>query len=580
MKNLYETMLRLILLSALFFLCPSMVKAAGSATIGFSGDSTVYVGNNITITMYISDVNGANGGIASVGGNLSFDSSCLEYVSGVGVNYPYGFQMNPAADYKLAGLDTSLSNGITGYTNVFTFTFHAKRLCSTTITLKNAKISDTVDKATAHISAKAVQVVNPPSSNNNLSNLTISSGSLPFDKNNTSYQVNVDSDVNQVTVNAQAEDGGARVTGIGSKLLDYGNNTISITVTAPSGAKKTYTIHVNRKDNRSSNNKLASLTVNGGSLEPSFSASKEEYSLAVPYSVSSLDVNAKAEDSKAKVSITGQNDLVAEETRDVKIQVTAENGSVKTYTIHVSRGKDPNKVLSTNNYLASLTVSVGILSPQFEKEKENYIIYLPYEIDSIQIDAVVEDTKYGILKKEGPEKLSVGNNQYLLKVTAEDESIRTYKVMVVRAASIEDMNHSSNTYLKELTVKNGKLKEVFDKKLFLYHYKNTNNKKIKIRAVAEDSNSSVSVLEVDGIYVITVKSESGDKAVYVLQPEKRNNMILIWIGIVFGSSIIFFVIGYFIGKKHKEFTKDLESVNKTSKLDCKKKGNTKKERIR
>ena len=58
------------------------------------------------------------------------------------------------------------------------------------------------------------------------------------------------------------------------------------------------------------------------------------------------------------------------------------------------------------------------------------------------------------------DKLSVGNNEYLLKVTAEDESVRTYKIIVVRAASIEEASNTSNTYLKKLNLENGKTFEI------------------------------------------------------------------------------------------------------------------------
>ena len=48
--------------------------------------------------------------------------------------------------------------------------------------------------------------------------------------------------------------------------------------------------------------------------------------MEVPYEVSKLKINANAEDSKSKVSISNP-DLVAEETTQVKVIVTAENGN-------------------------------------------------------------------------------------------------------------------------------------------------------------------------------------------------------------------------------------------------------------
>lgn len=333
------------------------------------------------------------------------------------------------------------------------------------------------------------------------------------------------------------------------KSLNYGDNEFNIIVTAPNGQKKTYNININRKDNRSNNNNLSSLNVNGWVLEPRFSSNKIEYSLDVPYSVNNLEVSAKAEDKNAKIAIVGQNDLVAEETRDVKIHVTAENGSIKTYTIHVTRGKDPNKILSNNNYLSSLTVSTGILSPKFNKEKENYIVYLPFEVESIEINATVEDTKYAVLKQEGNKSLSIGNNEYLLKVTAENNSVRTYKVTVVRGMNLEPSNIDSNIYLKSLKLQNAELTKKFNKKEFLYTYKNTSDKKLNIEAKAEDKNSNVSIENVKDIYIITVESVNGDKGVYILKPKEKFNITMLLVSISFCSAIIFTVIGYVIGKK-------------------------------
>lgn len=212
------------------------------------------------------------------------------------------------------------------------------------------------------------------------------------------------------------------------------------------------------------------------------------------------------------------------------------NSQIKTYVIHVKRGKDPNKVLSTNNYLASLTVSVGLLSPEFDREKELYVVYLPYEVDSIEINATVEDTRYGILNVDGPSKLSVGNNEYQFSVTAENEEVRTYKVIVVRAASLYSENNTDNTYLKELRLENGKLSKNFDKNVHLYEYTKKDN--FNIIAIPEDENSNVSILEKDGIYVITVESSNSTKDMYILVP--KDNLlvkILVIIGIVFTSSL-------------------------------------------
>lgn len=84
----------------------------------------------------------------------------------------------------------------------------------------------------------------------------------------------------------------------------------------------------------SPNNKLSSLSAEGYSLTPSFGKDTESYNLIVNTSVSSIQVNAAAADSKASVSGAGSIPLNGS-TTDIAITVTAENGSARTYTLHV-----------------------------------------------------------------------------------------------------------------------------------------------------------------------------------------------------------------------------------------------------
>lgn len=86
----------------------------------------------------------------------------------------------------------------------------------------------------------------------------------------------------------------------------------------------------------SPNNKLSGLGADGFVLTPSFSRDTETYDLIVDTSVSSVTVQATAADSKATVSGTGSIALNGDST-DIQVTVQAENGAVRTYTIHVAR---------------------------------------------------------------------------------------------------------------------------------------------------------------------------------------------------------------------------------------------------
>lgn len=95
-------------------------------------------------------------------------------------------------------------------------------------------------------------------------------------------------------------------------------------------------VTINAPYTASGNNNLSSLSISPGTLSPGFSAGTTSYSASVSNSTTSVAVSAKAADGKAKVAVWGNTGLsVGNNT--VTVQVTAENGSKKTYTINVNR---------------------------------------------------------------------------------------------------------------------------------------------------------------------------------------------------------------------------------------------------
>lgn len=102
----------------------------------------------------------------------------------------------------------------------------------------------------------------------------------------------------------------------------------------------TQTTEEPKEDTRSKENSLASLSVSEGTLSPSFKSSTTKYTVNLSGDKTKISISAKAKDSKAKVSGTGEKTLeVGENTFTVKC--TAENGSVKSYTIIVNVDEKP-----------------------------------------------------------------------------------------------------------------------------------------------------------------------------------------------------------------------------------------------
>ena len=535
----------IISLFIFFLLFPLMVKAS-SVNISFSGDSTYKTGETVSLNVHVGSVSGGNdSNVYSFLGKLSFDSSCLDFQS---ASARSGWDTNVNnSNYKIAfsnsGLNAGVSNG-----NIGTVKFKALKDCSTSVTITGADAANTEGDINVNFSSKSIKIYTP-SSNNNLSSLSVSPGGINFN-GGTSYSTSVGSNVTSVTVSAAAQDSKASISGTGSRNLSYGANEIKVTVTAENGSKKVYTINVNRKDDRSTNNNLASLKVSNGKLSPGFSKGTTKYSMEVPFSTDKLNLTAKAEDSKASVNISNP-ELVAEETTTVTIKVTAENGSSKTYTINVKRGKDPNKPLSNNNYLSNLSVSEGMLSPAFNKEKLNYAVYLPFEISYIEVNTEVEDQKYATISKEGNNNLSVGNNLFKYTVTAEDGSKRVYTLTVVRNDSLDKDNTkiNSNTYLKKLTIKNGILTKKFKKKNNVYYYYKLGGK-VKIKeAIPEIKDNKVTINKMNKSFVIVVEATSGARSYYLLVEKSIVPIILIIILII--SLIVLFLFFKFKNKDNK-----------------------------
>lgn len=85
----------------------------------------------------------------------------------------------------------------------------------------------------------------------------------------------------------------------------------------------------------SKNNNLKELSVEGYDLTPVFDKNTLEYTLELENGIESIKVNATKEDNTASISGTGEIPL-SEGVNPVKIVVTAQNGSTKTYTINVT----------------------------------------------------------------------------------------------------------------------------------------------------------------------------------------------------------------------------------------------------
>lgn len=137
----------------------SPVYAIGNATVSFDSDNTINVGDTFTVKMNVSNINDTYDGIVSMGGNLSFDNTKIEYVSSKGIDIPYLFQINEDYNYRIAGLDFTLDNGIKNNLTVYEFTFKALTEGNTNITFTNAKLTDSKDYINTTVISKQIKII-------------------------------------------------------------------------------------------------------------------------------------------------------------------------------------------------------------------------------------------------------------------------------------------------------------------------------------------------------------------------------------------------------------------------------------
>jgi hypothetical protein len=200
------------------------------------------------------------------------------------------------------------------------------------------------------------------SSNNYLSSLSVNTEGLTpnFSKTKTSYTLTVKESVNDIIINAVAEDKKASINIAGNKGLIVGDNTVTITVTAENGTKRLYKIIVTKTNNPElSDSSLENLIIENITLTPDFSADVLEYDAGqIESKIEKLNFFVYTKNKNAKYEIIGNENLKSGENL-IKVVVTSEDGkSTKEYLIKVIKKEaativsdiQTNSLLDSNNF--------------------------------------------------------------------------------------------------------------------------------------------------------------------------------------------------------------------------------------
>lgn len=377
----------------------SNVQAASSNINASSTNVTVGAGASINVSINAASWNIHVSGAGITDSIVGYDADA----NNTEVNKSYALNTSKAGSYTV-----SISGDITDANGTNLDINKSITVVVTQPTSAPATQTNTANKNTT------TQTPTTKSSNANLRTLVPEvEGLTPsFNPNITNYTLTVPSTVTNLNMSVSVEQSGAKYWIEGDENLQLGNNTVTVTVTAPSGAKKTYTIIVTKaEDTQKANALLNSMIIEGYELSPEFSSEVFDYDIGkVGVDIEKLNILTFAASDKAKVEIQG-NETLLEGENTVKVVVTAEDGTTKKeYNIKYNKEvkpivEDENNALETINEEEIVNQNEENSSTsQLEKAiKDNELLLLMYLVvlvEFVQIIYLYRELKKRDLQKE------------------------------------------------------------------------------------------------------------------------------------------------------------------------------------
>lgn len=230
-------------------------------------------------------------------------------------------------------------------------------------------------------------------------------------------------------------------------ITDEAGNTVNL------GGTKTVTVKEKAPDSKI--NTLSSLKVDGFSLSPQFDSDVLEYSVVVPPNTTKINISATKKDATSTVSGTGEFE-VTEGDNQFKVDVKAQNGDLRTYTINVSvTDENPIKVSVDNEDYTILKTSRNLEIPSLYSETT-------CDIDGASIPCFVnENTNITLVAL----KNSYGVTNFFIY---ENGKYTKYYELVSDNLIVMPTNNDLNIkgyVLKEITINDNKVKAYQYKKL-------------------------------------------------------------------------------------------------------------------
>ncbi|WP_256760784.1 cadherin-like beta sandwich domain-containing protein [Cohnella sp. WQ 127256] len=301
-------------------------------------------------------------------------------------------------------------------------------------------------------STYAVTVNRAGSGNARLSGLLLSEGTLLFEPDTFGYGTSLGNGVVSLTVTPTVAESNASVaasvygvrgelvlgpiplrSGVESQVLpiSVGNNRIEVTVTAQDGTTSMYAVTITRAAaerpgggssgySKSGNNSLSGLVLSVGELSPAFSPAVTLYSVQVGHDVDQITFTTKGQDSRSAIGVNGKplsNDKASESIglkvgeNDIEIAVKAEDGTIKTYHIVVTREAAPSEPKPVSDLFSDIA---GHWAQKLIQQAAKINIVNGYADGTFRPDAPVTRAEFVVLlmKAIGTEGRGEGQNSF------------------------------------------------------------------------------------------------------------------------------------------------------------------------
>ena len=457
------------------------------------GDVTGSINSNVTINIKEKYIASSNSNLSSLEldvGTLtpSFDKDITSYSVTVEYDVETINLSAKAENLKVSNVSITGNKKLVDGDNLYTIIVTAE------------------DGSTKKYELNVIRKKDSRSSNTNLK-------TLKANRNNvlSSKSLTVKNNVSSVEIVAETEDEKSKISGdLGIKDLNVGKNIFKLTVTAENGDVETYEFTVTRSEadgikTPSANASLRSLLVDGTEVT-GFSSATHTYEVRVDKNKTTAVISAVKDDENAILSGIGTVSLDYG-TNTFTVRVIAENGKTNNiYILNIMRGgkatatsaqsDEENVEVQTeeikpesNNYLKSLEINQGVISPEFNKAVSAYSTVVGMDVDKINVIAMADYEK-ATVEVIGNTDLVEGLNNITIMVTAEDGTKRVYTISVTKTDNLE----LANANLQSIAIDGIELLPEFNPNVLEYTcYVEENVTLLDVVALATRSNAKVEI---------------------------------------------------------------------------------------